>query len=75
MKTMLFVRHPVPKGSHHRFRAMGMSVVMALIVSGMVQAQGPQIAVSGTVTATGGFPLRGVTIRVQGTDLDGWYSA
>jgi TonB-linked SusC/RagA family outer membrane protein len=48
---------------------VGLSVLLALVQSTTVLGQAPQIAVSGTVTATSGFPLRGVTIRVQGTDV------
>ncbi len=69
METMAFVRQAFPNRPVHRIRAACTSVLMALTASGTVLGQTPQIPVSGTVTATGGFPLRGVTIRVQGTDI------
>ena len=69
METMLLGKQSCPSRRPHRFRAVGMSFLMALVLSGTVRAQTPQIPVTGTVTATGGFPLRGVTIRVQGTDI------
>src|SRR5687767_5805086 len=50
----------------HRFFAAGMSLLLALVLSGTAWAQ--QVTVSGTVTAAGGIPLRGVVVRVQGTD-------
>ena len=67
METMLFVRQPLPNRRHARARAVAMSVLMSLMLSGTVLGQ--DIAITGTVTATGGFPLRGVTIRLTGTDL------
>ncbi len=50
----------------HGWRAVGMSLVFALILSGT--ALGQLLPVTGTVTSTGGAPLSGVTVRVQGTD-------
>jgi TonB-dependent starch-binding outer membrane protein SusC len=50
----------------HRCRAAGMGFLLAVALSGT--ALGQQIAVTGTVTATSGSPLRGVTVRVQGTE-------
>jgi TonB-linked SusC/RagA family outer membrane protein len=47
--------------------AVGMSLLFALILSSTAFAQNQ--AVTGTVTSTGGAPLQGVTIRVQGTDI------
>ncbi len=49
-----------------RLCAVGMSLLFALVLSGT--AFGQNQAVTGTVTSTGGAPLQGVTIRVQGTD-------
>jgi TonB-linked SusC/RagA family outer membrane protein len=46
--------------------AMGLSLLFALAPSETASAQ---VAVSGTVRAAGGAPLRGVTVRVQGTEL------
>jgi TonB-linked SusC/RagA family outer membrane protein len=42
------------------------SLLFALVLSGT--AFGQNIVVTGTVTSTGGAPLQGVTVRVQGTD-------
>ncbi|MBC7790884.1 MAG: SusC/RagA family TonB-linked outer membrane protein [Anaerolineae bacterium] len=47
------------------FRAMGMSLLFATALSGTVLGQ--ELSVSGTVTATGGAPLQGVTVVLQGT--------
>lgn len=47
--------------------AVGMSLLFALALSGT--AFGQQMAITGTVTSTGGVPLQGVTVRVQGTDI------
>jgi TonB-dependent starch-binding outer membrane protein SusC len=47
------------------FRAV-MSLLFAMALS--ATAWGQQLPVSGTVTSTGGAPLQGVTIRVQGSD-------
>ena len=46
--------------------AAALSFVLALVLSGTAFAQ--NVAVTGTVTSTGGTPLPGVTVRVQGTD-------
>jgi TonB-linked SusC/RagA family outer membrane protein len=50
-----------------RLCAVGMSLLFAMVLSGT--AFGQNQAVTGTVTSTGGAPLQGVTIRVQGTDI------
>src|SRR5205814_7351255 len=50
----------------HVVRAIALSLLFALTMSGTAQSQ--NVAVSGTVTSTAGTPLPGVTIRVQGTD-------
>ncbi len=47
-------------------RAAGTSLLLALAVSGA--AFGQTLVVTGTVTSTGGSPIPGVTVRVQGTD-------
>lgn len=47
--------------------AVGLSLLFAMVLSGT--AFGQNVAVTGTVTSTGGAPLSGVTIRVQGTDI------
>lgn len=48
-------------------RAVAISVVCIATV--FSTASGQQTAVTGTVTSTGGSPLPGVTVRVQGTDI------
>src|SRR5687767_10105736 len=48
-------------------RAVGMSFLLALVMSGT--AQGQDQRVTGTVTSPSGGPLRGVTVRVQGTEI------
>ena len=53
-------------GSVRRLCAAGLSLLFAMVLSGT--AFGQNLAVTGTVTSTGGAPLQGVTIRVQGTD-------
>jgi TonB-linked SusC/RagA family outer membrane protein len=47
--------------------SIGKSLLIALCLSGTALAQ--QVTVSGTVTSTGGTPLRGVAVRVQGTEI------
>ena len=47
-------------------RAVGMALLFALALS--AEAFGQQTQITGTVTSTGGSPLPGVTVRVQGTD-------
>ena len=49
-----------------RFLAVGISLLMTFVLGGT--AFGQQTSVTGTVTTTGGAPLPGVTVRVQGTD-------
>jgi TonB-dependent starch-binding outer membrane protein SusC len=50
-----------------RMAAMAAAVLLALVPAGRASAQ--QIAVTGTVTSTTGQPLRGVLVRVQGTEV------
>ena len=47
-------------------RAVGMALVFALVLT--AQAFGQTTPITGTVTSTGGAPLPGVTVRVQGSD-------
>jgi TonB-dependent starch-binding outer membrane protein SusC len=49
------------------FLAVGVSLLLTLVLSGTALTQ--QIAVSGTVSSASGTPLRGVTVRVQGTEI------
>src|SRR5258708_35909641 len=50
----------------HSVRAIGSSLLLALVLSGT--AFGQQIPVTGTVSSAGGAPLQGVTVGVQGTE-------
>jgi len=54
-------------GRLHCLRAVGLSLLFALAVSGTALSQVPT-TVTGTVTSVGGAPLQGVTVRVQGGD-------
>src|SRR5206468_4766712 len=78
MERLLRVRHSFGNRRPHRAVTIGLSVVMALILS--VSASGQQIPVSGTVTNAAGVALRGVSVHVQGTttrivtDANGKYS-
>ncbi len=67
MEKKLSARHEVQNRSLHRVCAVGLSLLLALFVTG--NAFGQNLAVQGTVTSTGGAPLPGVTVRVQGTDV------
>src|SRR5437773_478055 len=67
MEKKLSARHGARNRSLHRWCAVGMSLLLALFVTGT--AFGQNLAVQGTVTSTGGAPLPGVTVRVQGTDV------
>jgi TonB-linked SusC/RagA family outer membrane protein len=66
------------KNRLHFCREVGLSLLFALALCGTALAQ--QMQVSGTVTSVDGDRLRGVTVRVQGTDAstetdaDGRYS-
>lgn len=64
MEKML---HLFRASRRHLTLAVGLSVVLAHAFSGTAIAQ--QIAVTGTVTASNGAPLRGVNVRVQGTEI------
>jgi TonB-linked SusC/RagA family outer membrane protein len=50
----------------HWLRAVGVGLLFGVTLSGTALGQG--VPVTGTVTSTGGFPLSGVVVRVQGTD-------
>jgi TonB-dependent starch-binding outer membrane protein SusC len=67
MKKLQFVRHLWLHRSRHRWRAVGMTLLLMLGLSGPAFAQSLQI--TGTVTSAGGATLRGVTVRVVGSDL------
>jgi TonB-linked SusC/RagA family outer membrane protein len=63
---MLLQRRLTDRSRLHRYLAVGMSFLLTMVLSGTALAQ--QVRVTGTVTGSGGIPLRGVTVRVQGTD-------
>jgi TonB-linked SusC/RagA family outer membrane protein len=69
METMLG-KHSFPNRRPHRLWAVGLSFLMAVMLIGGVHgtAFGQEISVTGTVTEKGGFPLRGVTVRVTGSE-------
>jgi TonB-dependent starch-binding outer membrane protein SusC len=77
MEKMLRGRHSFRTSSLHRLRAVGMAFLLALVPNGTALAQ---TQVSGTVNSSSGIPLRGVTVRVAGTetrtltDANGRYS-
>ena len=66
METVLSGRQLFRIHIPHRFRAAGMSMLLAIVLSGT--AAGQQKPVTGTVNSTGGEPLSGVTVRLQGTE-------
>ena len=66
MEKMSVGKHSFRNLRSHRFRAAGMTFLLALVMSGTAQAQQ---RVTGTVTSPYGGPLRGVTVRVQGTEI------
>jgi len=67
MEKMSVGKHSFRNMRPHRFRAVAMSFLFAILASGTAQGQGQQV--TGTVTNPGGAPIRGVTIRLQGTDI------
>src|SRR5688500_15288549 len=77
MERLLPLRCSVRPSRLRRLSAAGMALLLALVPSVAARAQAP---VTGTVTATSGSPLRGVTVRVAGTetrtltDANGRYS-
>ncbi len=67
MKKLQFVRHVWRHRRSHRFRVVGMSLLLMLGLSGTAFAQ--PLTVTGAVTSAGGATLRGVTVRVVGSDV------
>lgn len=59
--------HSYPIGFVRHLIAVGMGILFALVPGG--SALGQQTNVSGTVTSVTGGPLRGVSVRVQGTEI------
>ena len=66
MEKMLVGRSSFLNGGARCLRAAGMTLLFALALAG--NAFGQTVPITGTVTTTGGAPLSGVTVRVQGTD-------
>jgi TonB-linked SusC/RagA family outer membrane protein len=66
MEKILLGRHSFLNSRPRWLRAVGMSLLFILAVSGT--AFGQNLPITGTVTSTGGAPLPGVVVRVQGTD-------
>ena len=56
----------LPNAFQRAARVVGMALMFALVLA--AQVAGQQATITGTVTSTGGTPLPGVTVRVQGTD-------
>lgn len=67
MEKMLPGRQWLFNGLSIALRALGMALVLELTFAGAAWAQ--NIGVAGTVTSTAGNPLRGVTVRVRGTEI------
>ena len=66
MWTKLPGRRSFRNSRSHHLLTVGMGLLLALVLTGSASAQ--QTRVAGTVTAAGGPPLAGVTVRVEGTD-------
>jgi TonB-linked SusC/RagA family outer membrane protein len=66
MEKTLPGRNSFWNSGSHWLRAVGMSFLFTLVLNGT--ALGQQVPVTGTVTSATGGPLRGVSVRVQGTD-------
>ncbi len=59
-------RNSFLNGSSPGIRSLAIGLLFGLVLSGTAFSQG--LPITGTVTTTGGAPLPGVTVRVQGTD-------
>ena len=68
MQTPMSGRPSFPRTRLRRVLAAGVSLLLAMAVSGTALAQTQRIPVTGTVTSAGGAPLQGVLVRVEGTD-------
>jgi TonB-dependent starch-binding outer membrane protein SusC len=66
MEKLLPERHSFWSHPPHVFRAVSLSLLFVLMLSGMALAQ--VASVSGTVTSASGAPLSGVLVRVRGSD-------
>src|SRR5688500_6458087 len=67
MKKMLPGRQTLFNGFSRVLAALGIAMALQLVVASAAWAQ--DIGVAGTVTSTAGNPLRGVTVRVRGTEI------
>ena len=67
MEKMLPGRQTLFNGLSQALRALGIAMVLQLTIAAAAWAQ--DMAVAGTVTSTAGNPLRGVTVRVRGTEI------
>jgi TonB-dependent SusC/RagA subfamily outer membrane receptor len=67
------VRHSFRHIRSSRFCAAAMSLLLLLALGRT--ALGQQIAVTGTVTSSAGVPLRGVSVRVQGSEVRSFTNA
>lgn len=67
MEKVLVGKHSFLNSRTRWLRVVALSLLFALALSGT--AFGQNLAVTGTVTSTGGAPLPGVTVRVYGTDI------
>src|SRR5688500_3127630 len=67
MKKMLPGKQTLFNGFSRVLAALGIAMALQLVVATAAWAQ--DIGVAGTVTSTAGNPLRGVTVRVRGTEI------
>src|SRR3954454_13426430 len=68
MEKLLQGRRSFRNRHAHGLIAVGIGLLLTLTVSASALGQ-QQIPIAGTVTSAGGAPLRGVAVRVQGTDI------
>jgi len=66
MEKNMFGKNSFRNRGWRGLSAVVVGLLFVLVVTGTAFAQ--NLVVSGTVTSTGGAPLQGVTVRVQGTD-------
>ena len=66
MEKNMFGKNSFRNRGWRGLSAVVVSLLFALVLAGTAFAQ--NLVVTGTVTSTGGAPLQGVTVRVQGTD-------
>ena len=73
MNTLVSGRRSLPTRQRRRARVVVLSLLMAAVVTGPVLGQ--EATVAGTVTGAGSMPLRGVTVRLEGTDVSTFTNA